>query len=71
MNRVDSVSFDAKDQTKKTIKDNLISEAIKDARKKADTVLKPLGYTVTTVKDVRIDDYSFNAPDSSSSYEQF
>jgi uncharacterized protein YggE len=71
MNRVDSVGFDAKDVTKKTIKDNLIAAAIQDARNKANIALKPLGLVVKSVKDVSIDDYSFITPDASTSYEQF
>ena len=44
MNRVDDVSFDAKDSTKATIKDNLIQAAIADAKNKANIALQPLGY---------------------------
>ena len=34
MNRVDSVTFDAKPETKKAIKDSLISFAVDDSNKK-------------------------------------
>jgi hypothetical protein len=39
MNRVDSVSFDAKPETKKQIKDDLIAFAVDDARTKVKFIL--------------------------------
>ena len=54
-NRVDYLYFSASDQKQSETKNVLISQAIQDARAKADAALRPLGMNVVDVMSVNVD----------------
>ena len=55
-NKVDNVSFQLSEAKLQKISDNLISDAIKDARQKAEKALEPLEQKIVGVKSVVIHD---------------
>ena len=55
-NRVDNVSFQLSDDKLQRISDNLISDAIKDAKQKAQKAVKPLEQKIVGVKSIVLHD---------------
>ena len=55
-NRVDNVSFQLSDEKSQKISDNLIANAITDAKQKAEKALAPLKQQIVGVKSVVIHD---------------
>ncbi|MDD5181909.1 MAG: SIMPL domain-containing protein [Candidatus Nanoarchaeia archaeon] len=58
-NQINSVRFELKTDTEKTIKQELFTLASQDARTKADSIATGLGTSVKSVKSVSISDYYY------------
>ena len=62
VNRVDSVFFSLSPDKQKNLSDDLLSEAIENARERADNALTPLDYQIIGVKSVVLDSVSSPPP---------
>ncbi len=62
VNRVDSVSFSLSEKKQQQISDDLLSEAISNAKSKAEKALAPLNYRVIGVKHVSLSDTGYYPP---------
>lgn len=62
VNRVDSVFFSLSPDKQKKLSDDLLSEAIENARERADKALTPLDYQIIGVKSVVLDSVSNPPP---------
>lgn len=62
VNRVDSVAFSLSDVKQQQLSDDLLAEAISNAKTKAEKALTPLDYKIIGVKYVSISDSGFNPP---------
>lgn len=61
-NRVDSVYFTLSPQKQIDLKDNLIKNAVLNAKKKAETALSPLDHQIIGVKAVNLSEYGVPPP---------
>ena len=61
-NRVDAVYFTLSDETQKILKDDLLEDAVTDAKFKAQRALDPLDYKIIGVKSVSISDFGVPSP---------
>ena len=61
-NRVDSVYFDLSPEKKTAMNDQLIQDAVTNAKSKAEKALAPLGQKIIGVKMVSISDSSYSPP---------
>jgi len=61
-NRVDSVSFTLSPKKQTEISDNLLSEAIENAKTKAQKALSPLDYQIIGVKHVSLSEFGIPPP---------
>lgn len=61
-NRVDNVSFTLSPQKSIDVKDELLSEAILNAKKKAENALKPLDHQIIGVKAVQLSEFGMPPP---------
>lgn len=61
-NRVDSVYFTLSPEKQLEVKDNLISEAVKNAESKANKALAPLSHKIIGVKAISLSEYSIPYP---------
>jgi hypothetical protein len=61
-NRVDSVYFTLSPQKQMQVSDDLLAEAIKNARTKAEKALEPLDYQIIGVKQVSLSDFGYPRP---------
>ena len=61
-NRVDNVSFTLSPEKHEQIKDDLIEDAILNAKAKAENALKPLDYSITGVKVVSLSEFGMPSP---------
>ncbi len=61
-NRVDYVHFSVSDQRQDEIRNDLIADAVQDARNKAEIALEPLGMEVVDVLNISIDSYPIIYP---------
>lgn len=57
VNRVDSVYFTTSPQRQLDLKDELLSQAVLNAKQKAENALAPLGHKITGVKSVNLSEY--------------
>ncbi len=57
-NRVNSVSFTLSDDLRKRLSDQLIGEAVKDAKMKAELALGPLGKEIIGVKSISLEHFA-------------
>lgn len=71
MNRVDNVSYDATEETKKKIQDSLISEAIKNAEAKALKAVSAIGYVLKGIKTVSLGGYDYFTPSGGEIYKSY
>lgn len=62
VNRVDSVSFSLSEKKQQQVSDDLLAEAIKNAKSKAEKALVPLNYQVIGVKHVSLSDTGYYPP---------
>lgn len=60
-NKVDAVSFKLKDTTEKTLRDSLTTEAMRDAKAKAEKIASGLGVSVGKVASASVDQYYYPA----------
>lgn len=58
VNRVDSVTFSLSPETQLKIKDNLLEQAMLNAKSKAEKALAPLDYQIIGVKSVSLNEYA-------------
>lgn len=58
VNRVDSVMFSLAPETQLKIKDNLLEQAVLNAKSKAEKALAPLDYQIIGVKAVSLNEYN-------------
>lgn len=61
-NRVDNVSFTLSPEKHEKIKDDLIEEAVLNAKAKAENALKPLDYSIIGVKAVSLSEFGIPSP---------
>lgn len=61
-NRVDSVFFSLSSEKQKQVSDDLLAEAITNARSKAEKALVPLNYQIIGVKHVSLSDFGYYPP---------
>lgn len=61
-NRVDSVYFTLSPQRQMQVSDDLLAEAIKNARSKAEKALLPLDYQIIGVKHVSLSEFGYPPP---------
>jgi uncharacterized protein YggE len=61
-NRVDSVYYTLSPQRQMQVSDNLLSEAIINAKSKAEKALAPLDYQIIGVKHVSLSDFGYPPP---------
>lgn len=62
MNRVNSVEFDIKSETRNKVMDELIAEAIQDAKKQAKLALDELDLEIKAVKNININNNYYAPP---------
>ncbi len=62
VNRVDSVSFSLSEKKQQQLSDDLLAEAIKNAKSKAEKALVPLNYQIIGVKYVSLTDGGYYPP---------
>ena len=60
-NKVDTVSFRLKDTTEKSLRDSLTTEAMRDAKSKANLIASGLGISVGKVVSASVDQYYYPA----------
>ncbi len=63
VNRIDSVYYSLSPQTTMQLKDELIEQAINNAKSKAEKALAPLDHTIIGVKNVNLSDFSIPFPE--------
>jgi uncharacterized protein YggE len=61
-NRVDNVSFTLSPEKHEKIKDDLIEQAILNAKAKAENALEPLDYSITGVKAISLSEFGIPSP---------
>ncbi|MFQ5941732.1 MAG: SIMPL domain-containing protein [Nitrososphaerales archaeon] len=61
-NRVNNIFFTLSDELRKKLSDQLIGEAVKDAKMKADLALQPLGQQIIGVKNVALEHFAVPQP---------
>lgn len=61
-NRVDSVFFSLSPKMQKQVSDDLLSEAVSNAKSKAEKALEPLDYQIIGVKSVNLSDSGYYPP---------
>jgi uncharacterized protein len=61
-NRVDSVYFALSPQKQMQVSDDLLAEAIKNAKSKAEKALVPLDYQITGIKHVSLSEFGYPPP---------
>lgn len=61
-NRVDNVSFTLSPQRQMQVRDDLLSQAIENAKTKAEKALAPLNYEIIGVKHVSLTDFGIYPP---------
>lgn len=64
VNRIDSVYYSLSPQKSMELKDDLISQAIGNAKSKAEKALVPLDHAIIGVKSVNLSDFSMPYPES-------
>jgi hypothetical protein len=62
VNRVDNVWFSLSEKKQQQVSDDLLAEAIKNARSKAEKALVPLNYQIIGVKHVSLSDTGYYPP---------
>ena len=62
VNRVDNVWFSLSEKKQQQVNDDLLAEAISNAKSKADKALAPLNYSVIGVKHVSLSDSGYYPP---------
>lgn len=63
VNRIDSVYYSLSPQKTMQLKDDLIEQAINNAKSKAEKALAPLDHTIIGVKSVNLSDFSIPYPE--------
>ena len=61
-NRVDNVSFTLSPEKQLEVKDNLLGQAVLNAKKKAENALAPLDHKIVGVKAVTLSEFGFPPP---------
>ena len=61
-NKVDNVSFTLSPETQMKLKDDLIEQAVDNAKTKAEKALSPLNYVIIGVKAVSLSDFAIPTP---------
>ena len=62
VNRVDNVWFSLSEKKQQQVSDDLLAEAVKNAKSKAEKALVPLNYQVVGVKHVSLSDFGYYPP---------